>query len=136
MLELFKSERTKIPMSHSKSEYLEVNRVAHVFGNINVPTHIGPSTSSPIQQSAAAVDQIITFKAGSSAVDAIAIQIPITDDDIALEIIESYDVNLEIVGSLPNVVIGRHEMTIVNVLDEDRKFAQPVFLIFYVCVQL
>ena len=143
MLEPSKSERMKFLMSHSKSEYLEVNRPIKVarFGNVNAPTHTGPSTSSPIQQSATAMNQIITFDAGPSAQDVIAISINITNDDIALEAIESYVVNLEIVGSPTNVVIGRHEVTTVNVLDEDCKFALPVHFVsddtpFYVCIQL
>ena len=68
------------------------------------------------------MDQTIQFGAGPSAQDVLSIQIPLTDDDIALEAIERYDVNLEIVGSPTNIVIGRHEMTTVNVLDNDGKF--------------
>ena len=56
----------------------------------------------------------------------LSIQIPLTDDDIALEAIERYDVNLEIVGSPTNIAIGRHEMTTVNVLDQDGTFGVPV----------
>ena len=87
------------------------------------------------------MDQTITFDAGTSAQDVIAIQILITNDDIGLEAIEIYDVNLEIVGSPTNVGIGRHEMTTVSVLDEDSKFALRTFSIsedtpYNVCIQL
>ena len=70
--------------------------------------------------------QTITFGAGPSAQNVTSVQINITNDEIALEAIERYDINLEIVGSITNVVTGRHEMTTVNVLDEDRKFSLPV----------
>lgn len=89
----------------------------------NAFIHIGPSTSTPIQQSAAALDEIITFMAGPSAPDVIAVQIPLTNDEVSLEVTEEYDVNLQIIGSPPNVVIGTHPVTTVNVLDEDRKLS-------------
>ena len=82
----------------------------------------GPSTSSPIERSAAALRNVtVTFMAGPSAPNVISIDINITDDLVTLEATESYDVSLRIVGSPPNVVIGRHEITTVNVLDDDCK---------------
>ena len=59
--------------------------------------------------------------AGPSAPNVISIDINITDDLVTLEATESYDVSLRIVGSPPNVVIGRHEITTVYVLDDDCK---------------
>ena len=81
----------------------------------------GPSTSSPIEQSAAAVDVVITFDAGPSAPNVINIPITITDDDVTLEALESYEVTLEIIGPAPNVLIGVHPTTTVNVEDDDCK---------------
>ena len=64
----------------------------------------------------------ITFQAGPSAPNVIDINIDITDDLVALEDTETYDVHLRIVGFAPNVEIGRHEITTVNVFDDDGKF--------------
>lgn len=92
------------------------------WSSVEVCFTAGPSTSSPIVQSAASVDTVITFLAGQTAPDVINIPINITDDDVALEAIESYVASLEIIQPAPNVLIGAHPTTSVNVLDEDRKF--------------
>ena len=84
--------------------------------------YLGPSTSSPIERSAAAIDEIITFEAGPSAPNVIDVEISITDDLVALEATESYVATLEIVGSPDSQIeIGRFPTTTVSVLDDDRK---------------
>ena len=84
-------------------------------------TNIGPSISSAIEHSAAAIDQIITFEAGSSASNVTDIMIGIADDRVALEANESYVATLQIVGTPDNVVLGQYSTAILEVLDDDRK---------------
>ena len=83
-------------------------------------------------QSAAAIDEIITFEAGPSAPDVISIVINITDDLVALEATESYIATLEILGTpASRIEIGQlpthFPTTNVSVLDDDgRLLAQFV----------
>ena len=83
--------------------------------------YIGPSTSSPIEPSAAVLNEILTFEAGPSAPNVLNVQITITDDLVALEAIESYVASLEILGTPDNVIIGQHHKTTVSVHDDDCK---------------
>ena len=82
---------------------------------------LGPSTSSPIAPSLATVDEIITFSAGPAAPNVIQVRINITDDLVALEVTEEYVTSLQILGSPANVEIGQHPMTLVDMLDNERK---------------
>ena len=78
--------------------------------------------SSPIVPSLDTVDQTITFMAGPDAPNVIQIRINITDDLVALEATESYVTSLQILRSPANIEIGQHLTTLVDVLDNDRKF--------------
>ena len=84
-------------------------------------TNIGPSASSPVERSAAAIDKIITFEEGPSASNVTDIMISIADDRVALEANESYVTTLQILGTPDNVVLGQHSTATVMVLDDDRK---------------
>ena len=84
-------------------------------------TNIGPSISSPIERSVAAINQIITFEAGSSASNVIDIMISIVDDRVALEANESYVATLQILGTPDNIVLGQYSTATLEVLDDDRK---------------
>ena len=79
-------------------------------------------------QSAAAIDEIITFEAGPSADDVISIIINITDDLVALEATESYIATLEVLGTpASRIEIGEFPTTNVSVLDDDgRLLAQSI----------
>ena len=83
---------------------------------------VGPSTSSPIERSADAIDRTLTFEAGPSAPNVIDVMINITDDFVALEAIESYVATLEILGTPDSrIEIGQYPTTTISVLDDDRK---------------
>ena len=112
------------------------NKMTHIYDFIyrvmhHKHYHPGPSMSSSIEQSATALHQIITFNAGLVAPSVIDILIPITDDSVALEVIESYVASLEIIGSPSHVVLGDQDTTTVNVLDEDCKFTALYYSVAY-----
>ena len=71
--------------------------------------------------------------AGPSAPNVIDVNIAITDDIVTLEDTETYEVHLRIVGFAPNVEIGRHEITTVNVLDDDGESSShlPVSVVLF-----
>ena len=77
--------------------------------------------SSLVERSTAAIDQNITFEAGSSASNVTNIMINISDDFVALEANETFVVTLEILGTPDNVVLGQYRTATVIVIDDDRK---------------
>ncbi len=76
----------------------------------------GPSTQTDVEVSAEGIDTTIEFVGEE---DRITISFDITDDNIALENIESYVVGLMIVGNPQGVGIGMIPMTTVNIVDDD-----------------
>ena len=79
----------------------------------------GPSTQTNIEQSAAGIDQVVTFGAGPDAPNTISIMFNLTDDDVALEAIERYVASLSVVDSSSGVIVTQPSVTTINVLDDD-----------------
>ncbi len=69
--------------------------------------------------SASGFDEVVTFEAGSDADNSITVQFTLTDDEVALEAIESYIGSLDIVGNPEGVTLGMIDTTTVNVQDDD-----------------
>ncbi len=67
------------------------------------------------------MNQVVTFDAGSSALNSIPINFNINDDEIGLEAVEMYIASFDIISSVGNVVRGMPEQTTINVLDDDSK---------------
>ncbi len=65
---------------------------------------------------------MVTFEAGPDADNSITVEFTLTDDDIALEAIESYIGTLVIMGNPEGVTIGVIATTTVNVEDDDGEF--------------
>ena len=65
---------------------------------------------------------MVTFEAGPDADNSIIVEFTLTDDDIALEAIESYVGTLDTVGNPEGVTIGMIATTTVNVEDDDGEF--------------
>lgn len=83
-------------------------------------TIVGPSIQTNIVRSAAVIDEVVVFQAGTNAPSSIAVTFDLTDDDVALEEIETFVVDLEILNNLNNIVMpGIPEKTTINVLDDD-----------------
>ena len=79
----------------------------------------GPSTQPNIERSAPEINRLITFEAGFGAPDRITIYFPLTDDDIALEDVERFFVDLSVETPDSGVVVVSPERTRINVLDDD-----------------
>ena len=79
----------------------------------------GPSNQRNIERSAAGINEIITFPAGPDGPNTIRVSFNLTDDDVALEDIESYVVDLTVQPSSPGVTVEEPERTRINVLDDD-----------------
>lgn len=75
----------------------------------------GPSTQTNIEQSADDIDEVIRFGPGSSS---ITVQFDLTDDDVALEDVEQYFVDLSVPPGSGALVV-QPERTQINVLDDD-----------------
>ncbi len=73
---------------------------------------------------------MVTFEAGPDADNSIIVQFTLTDDDIALEAIESYIGSLDIVGNPEGVTLGMVDTTTVNVRDDDGELNHYPIIIF------
>ena len=79
---------------------------------------VGPSTQTNIRISAAGINTVVTFEAGPSAPNSIAIRFNITDDDVVLEPVEHYLATLTVDMST-GVRVIQPDATTVNILDND-----------------
>ena len=72
-------------------------------------------------RSAPAINELITFGAGPSAPDTLTVTFPLTDDDVALEDVERFFVDLTVETPGSGVLVVQPERTRINVLDDDGK---------------
>lgn len=86
---------------------------------LNICLLTGPSTQTNIEQSAAGIDQVVTFGAGPDAPNSISITFDLTDDDVALEAVERYVASLSVVDPSSGVRVVQPSVTTINVLDDD-----------------
>ena len=84
-----------------------------------IPPATGPSNQASIERSADGINEIITFEAGPDAPDIIRVNFTLTDDNVALEDIERYVVNLFLPDSPAGVLIVEPDTTRIEVLDDD-----------------
>ena len=90
--------------------------------------YVGPSNQTDIERSGDGIDIIVEFQAGTSAPDSIFINFTLTDDEVALEADETYNVQFEILETLGEIVEpGILLETQVIVLDPDGKLAAAFF---------
>ena len=96
----------------------------------NVPLFAaGPSQQTNIVQSASGIDENITF---SETINSIFVNFDLTDDLVALEPIEQYDVRLELLVDDSRIMFGSPEVTTVNVLDDDGAFHTSALVQLYI----
>ncbi len=62
---------------------------------------------------------MVTFEAGPDADNSITVEFTLTNDEVALEAVESYVGTLDIVGNPEGVTIGMIATTTINVEDDD-----------------
>ena len=67
------------------------------------------------------IDTEIEFQAGLSAPDSIFITFNLSDDEVALEATEMYEVSLEVVTARGIVQLGAQDQTVVSILDTEGK---------------
>ena len=79
---------------------------------------VGPSTQTNVRNSATAIDTVVTFEAGLSAPNFIAIRLNITDDDVSLEPVEHFQATLTVDMS-SGVLVIQLDTTTINVVDND-----------------
>ena len=91
---------------------------------------VGPSLQTDIVQSASGIDQNITF---SETTNSILVSFDLTDDLVALEPVEQYDVRLELLVDDSRIMFGSPEVTTINVLDDDGVFRISAYSSFYEC---
>ena len=72
-----------------------------------------------VTNSAPAIDETITFGIGDVPPDSIRISLTLTDDQVALEAVETYTASLEIITGTNIIVLGAPEETLINVIDDD-----------------
>lgn len=82
---------------------------------------IGPSAQQNIVQSADGIDTNVTFEAGFGSLNSTSVSFNISNDDIALEVLESYNVVLRLPQPTTGVRLGNLSVTRVNILDDDSK---------------
>ena len=82
---------------------------------------IGPSTQQNIVQSADGIDTTVIFKAGFGFLNSTSVSFNISNDDVALEELESYNVVLRLPEPTTGIRLGNPSVTTVNILDEDGK---------------
>ena len=81
---------------------------------------LGPSAQTNVLASATAVNETVTFQSGVGAPNSVFVSIPLTDDQVALEAVESYIIRLEIaLDTFVAIRIGFPSTTVINVLDND-----------------
>ena len=90
-----------------------------LFFSPYVCIYLGPSDQPNIEHSAAAINEVITFRAGPEVPNTISVTFHLTDDDVALEEVERYFASLSVEDSASGVLIVEPEMTQINVLDDD-----------------
>ena len=70
--------------------------------------------------SAGGIRKTVTFEAGPGAPDNITVYFNITDDNVALEAVEMFEVELSLPQQNPSVVqLGDISVTTVTILDDD-----------------
>lgn len=74
-----------------------------------------------IVRSADGINEVIEFQGGPNAPNIIRVYFNLTDDEVALEAVETYEVTLDVLSSQDIVQIGTPEQTTVEVLDPDGK---------------
>ena len=72
-----------------------------------------------VTNSAPAIDETITFGIGDVPPDCIQISLTLTDDQVALEAVETYTASLEIITGTNIVMLGAPEETNINIIDDD-----------------
>ena len=81
---------------------------------------LGPSSQTNILASASAVNETVTFQSGVGAPNSVSVSISLTDDQVALEAVESYIIRLEVaLDTFTAIRIGSPSTTVINVLDND-----------------
>ena len=80
--------------------------------------HIGPSSQSDIVPSGPVVNMRVVLSRKQSGFS-LSIALNLTDDDDALEAIESYQLLLMIPQTTRGVVLGDAAMTVISILDDD-----------------
>lgn len=78
----------------------------------------GPSDQTDIERSADKIDATIEFQAGAQAPNIALVTFNLTDDEVALEAVETFVVTLEIL-TLTDIVQPGLQQTVVNVMDSD-----------------
>ena len=74
------------------------------------------------------VPQIITFPRDE---DTITVQIMLNDDMI-LEEKETFAVTLNVTGNVKDVMVGNRNTVMVTIEDNDGKYVQNVYLVFFI----
>ena len=72
-----------------------------------------------VTNSAPEIDETITFGLGDMSPNSIQISLILTDDQVALEAVEMFRVNLEIITGTNIVMLGIPDETTINVIDND-----------------
>ena len=72
-----------------------------------------------VTNSAPAIDETITFGIGDVPPDRFQISLTLTDDQVALEAVETYTASLEIITGSNIVMLGAPEETNINLIDDD-----------------
>ena len=80
--------------------------------------HTGPSSQSDIIASGPAVNMSVVFSPDQAGFS-LSVALNLTDDDDALEAIESYQLVLMIPQTTRGVVLGDPAMTVISILDND-----------------
>ena len=83
-----------------------------------------------VTNSAPAIDETITFGIGDVPPDSFQISLTLTDDQVALEAVETYTASLEIITGSNIVILGAPEETNINIIDNDGENCS----FFYSCV--
>ena len=80
------------------------------------PSTAGPTTQTDVVKSAAPINQIITFDDSTTS---ILVEFNITDDNYALEPVETYNVSLSLIGTDSRIMFVSPQVTNVNIVDND-----------------
>ena len=87
---------------------------------------IGPTIQTDVVKSAASINMIITF---DNFINLIFVEFNITNDDVALEPVEMYTVQLAPVGNDSRIMILSPKVITVNIVDDDSNGSSYISLL-------
>ena len=99
--------------------HLSLQSYVHLPSPTPSSSPTGPTTQTDVVKSTAPINQTITF---DDFTDSIFVEFTITNDGVAFEPVEMYNVSLAQVGNDSRIMIVSPQVTTINIVDDNSKF--------------